>query len=333
MNRIIVCALGILSAAALVSCGAKTDSSSSVSSPETVTSAPAAHEETPPAENRLGEHLARVAELIGKGKYTLECTLTSTQFEGEIKIKRIVDGSSKYQLQTEKLGSHGSVAVGGKSYDFDYVCGMYRETSEFPELDVISRIRDQGLAPSLRSSDRIAGEDLDTEQYVYTGETFITTMDFYFDKDDGRLVRYTTRYSVEGRDDILETRIITRLDDSVDSTVFNAYFADELVDFDSMSEEERQGFCRGVCARWGITSEALFEMGVSAADLKTIDYDTLFRLVYSYGKLSGGSDDSSSEPETVTEAPEPDIPPEESSDDSSGAEDGSSEPGEDSSQQ
>ena len=61
------------------------------------------------------------------------------------------------------------------------------------------------------------------------------------------------------------------------------------MNFDTLSEEERAGFIRGVCASRGITTEELFEAGISADDLKTLDYDTLFRLVYTCGTRSGDS--------------------------------------------
>lgn len=300
MHKKIICALCALTILGASGCKDIGDSSETSSAPETtVTSAPA----EPVRENRLGPKLQKVADIYDGKQFTLECTMTSTEFSGSVKIKRVVSGADKYQLQTEQAGSHGTVTINGKCYDFDYACGMYRETDSEPELNVVEQIRAMGLAPEAGRS--LAPEDektYDFEIYTYTGETYITTLEFFFDKQDGHLVKYITEYRVEGRDDMVETRVIDRLDSSVDSSVFNAYFADDLVNFTEMSEEERLGFCRGVLASRGITAEELFELGISAADLKTIDYNTLFRLVYTYDSNAPAPDDSSSEASPAAES-------------------------------
>lgn len=243
---------------------------------------------------KLGSRLRPIAELFSKRHYTMECTLTGTDISEPIRIKRIVNGADEYQLQTEKLGSHGCVTLDGVHYDFDYVCGMYRETNSRPELSMIEQIAANGL--SVTKSRRSASEDgYDIEEYVYTGETYITTMDFYFEKSDGRLVKYDTVYSVEGKDDIIETRTVERLDGNIDESVFNAYFSDELADYENMSEDQRIGFCKGLIGSWGITAEEMSDMGVSSTGLKNIDYNTLFRLIYTYGEPHQPSDNTSSE--------------------------------------
>ena len=106
-------------------------------------------------------------------------------------------------------------------------------------------------------------------------------------------MKYTMTYSVEGKDDIVETRTVLRLDSEADTSVFNAYFADTLVNFDSMSEPQRLGFCQGLCATWGITADEMFKMGVTSDSLGTVDYDTLFTLIHTYGKSRSGEADSS----------------------------------------
>ena len=151
----------------------------------------------------------------------------------------------------------------------------------------------------------------DCEQYTYTGDTFITVIDFFFDKSDGHLVKYTTAYSVEGRDDIVETRTVKKLEKGADTSVFNAYFADTLVNFDTMSEPQRQGFCQGLCATWGVTADEMFRLGVSSDSFGKIDYDTLFTLIHTYGKhrtpagdSSVSGDESSGSPDESSESTE-----------------------------
>lgn len=301
-KRTVCAALAALMALSLAGCSGSDSSSLSDSKPVTEQTS---SQPLPVSEGSLGEKLSRVADIYDSGSYTLECTLTSTAFEGTVKIKRAVSGGDIYQLQTEHLGSHGFVTVGGKSYDFDYVCGMYRQTETEPELNIIDTIRRLDLKPIQNRSG--SSEEYDTEQYTYTGETYITVMDFYFDKTDGHLVKYVTTYTVEGQDDIIETRTVDRLEKGADESLFNAYFADDLVDFSALSEDEKLGFCRGVCASWGITTDELFNMGISSSELKTIDYETLFRLIYTYGKPHEAADDTSSQTpfEESSSEPEP----------------------------
>ena len=302
----------------LVSCK---DSSSSEESPaESIVSSEMSESALPAAESRLGNRLQKVADIYKSGRYTLECTLTGNQIEDEIKIRCVADGERKYILQTERLGSHGSVSINGKCYDFDNVCGMYRQTESFPEVNLIAALERLGVAQS-GTVNAPESDIYDIEQYVYTGGTYMTVMEFCFDKKDGHLVKYTTRYNVEGKDDIVETRVIDKLEQTADSSVFNAYFTDELVDLSTLSEDGRAGFCRGLCASWGITTEELFEMGISSADLKKIDYDTLFRLIYTYGKSHAHADDSSAPDES---RPDDSSLPDGSRPDGSSAPDGSS---------
>ena len=253
----------------------------------------------------VGEKLKAVYDLYSKGHYTIECELTGTNIPDKITVLRVVDGSDSYQLQKEKLGNHGTVTLSGKSYDFDFVCGMYRENPSPKPLNVIEQIVRDGV-PKTNPNTGNKDPKYDIEQYTYTGDTYITVMDFFFDKKDSRLVRYDMTYSVEGSDDTVETRTVTRLDGEVDDSVFNAYFTDTLVNFDTMSEQQRLGFCQGLCASWGVTADEMYEYGVTMNDLGTVDYDTLFGLIHTYGKrhdpdtgsLDGDDSDSSAADES-----------------------------------
>ena len=265
----------------------------------------------------VGEKLKAVYDIIDKGHYTLECELTGTNIPGTIDVLRVVDGSDSYQLQKEKLGSHGTVTLSGKNYDFDFVCGMYRENPSPQSLNVIEQIVKSGV-PRTNSHTSDKASEYDNEQYTYTGDTYITVMDFFFDKKDGHLVRYDMTYSVEGSDDIVETRTVKRFDTEVDSSVFNAYFADTLVNFDSMSEQQKLGFCQGLCASWGISADEMYELGVSSDSLGSVDYDTLFTLIHTYGKRHDVPDAESSMSEGDSSTPD-DVSTAESSESADGA--------------
>ena len=245
---------------------------------------PQTPEKALPQRCRISENtLKSTAEIYSQGSYTLECTLTSTAFDGEVQLTRVVRNDDVYQLQQESMGKHGAITLDGKSYDFDYVCGMYRETENKPDLNVIEEIISLNLDRTNTHED--SGESgYVTEEYTYTGDTYITVLDFYFDKETKALVKYTTTYSVEGQDDIVETRTVKRLDNDIDESVFNTDFTSYLADFDSMSEDQRLGFCQGLCGSFGISTDDMYKMNITTDQFKTIDYDTLFKLVYTYGK-------------------------------------------------
>lgn len=299
VKRIILTVCGLLFCLSAASCSDTAESSSSeaVSSEPEVSSAAesSAPESTPYSpKNEVGAKLRKVYDIYSSGRYTLQCKLTGSRIKGEVDILRVVDGEDSYQLQHERLGDHGTVTVSGKSYDFDYVCGMYREIQKTPELNVVEQIVKQGVPRTSPHTKQSESGEYDTEQYTYTGDTYITVLDFYFDKYDSHLVKYDTTYSVEGQDDIVETREIIRLDKDVDTSVFNAYFADTLVNFDQTTEEQRLGFCQGLCGSWGVTSDEMYEFGISVSDLGTVDYDTLFALIHTYGKPHQRPEDDSS---------------------------------------
>lgn len=233
--------------------------------------------------SHIGEYLKSTAEIYSQGSYTLECTLTSTAFDGEVQLTRVVRNDDVYQLQQESMGKHGAITLDGKSYDFDYVCGMYRETENKPDLNVIEEIISLNLDRTNTHEDSEENGYV-IEEYTYTGDTYITVLDFYFDKETKALVKYTTTYSVEGQDDIVETRTVKRLDNNIDESVFNTDFTSYLADFDSMSEDQRLGFCQGLCGSLGISTDDMYKMNITTDQFKTIDYDTLFKLVYTYGK-------------------------------------------------
>lgn len=298
VKRIIpaVCALLMLCGAG---CADEGSSSQADSSSQTASegSLPEISESVYAPSDEAGEKLKAVYDILSAGSYTFECELTGTDIPEPIDITRIVSGSDSYQLQQEKLGDHGTVSFSGKTYDFDYVCGMYRESTDAPQPGIIEQIVKGGVP---RTEAAVKDSDYDCEQYTFTGDTFITVIDFFFDKTDGHLVKYNMTYTVEGKDDIVETRTVLRLDNEADTSVFNAYFADTLVNFDTMSEPQKQGFCQGLCATWGITADEMFELGVNSNELEKIDYDTLFTLIHTCGKqrTSAPEDSSAAEEES-----------------------------------
>ena len=90
------------------------------------------------------------------------------------------------------------------------------------------------------------------------------------------------KYTVEGQDDATETRVINSISDKVDESVFKLDFLKKMVNFDTMSEEQKMGFCQGVCISRGINEQMLSDYGIKSEDFKKIEFDTFFDLIYSY---------------------------------------------------
>ncbi len=284
-----VCA--VLICVGVSACSNKNSNSSAQSNPDSVSSStPAsdsadsvsAPDESSVAEtSHIGEYLQQTAQILS-GDYTMECTLSGTDIDGEVEITRVVRGDDVYQLQQESLGSNGMLLLDGVCYNFDNVCGIYSTADTTPEINIIEQVVELNLDQT-ETHIQDSSEDYAVEEYTYTGDTYITVLDFYFEKESGSLAKYTVTYSVEGQDDVTETREINRLDSSIDETVFNTDFTESLADFDGMSEDQRLGFCQGICGSYGISTDDMNEMGITTDNFKTIAYDRFFRLVYTYG--------------------------------------------------
>ncbi len=149
--------------------------------------------------------LRKTYDFLNSESYSLR--IKYTDYEGNVTdIYRVADGDDFYQLQKNVIGESGSIRVGEECYDFDMVCGIYRKSSAERPDSIIESIIEENLP---MTSTHINEEDAalyDVEEYTYTGDTYITVLDFCFDRSTGAPVKYTATYSVEGDDDITETR-------------------------------------------------------------------------------------------------------------------------------
>lgn len=149
--------------------------------------------------------LGRFCDFLSGESYSFR--MKYTDFDGKVTdVYRVCDGNDFYQLQTNDIGESGSIRVGEECYDFDLVCGIYRKSSNEKLDSIIESILDEGLPQTATHIDEEDAQLYNVEEYTYTGDTYITVMDFCFDKSTGALVKYTSTYSVEGDDDITETR-------------------------------------------------------------------------------------------------------------------------------
>ena len=264
----------------------------------------------------LGAGILQAYDFFQSSRYSMNVRYTDS--EGNVtEIYRVVNDGDFYQLQKNKIGESGSVKVGDECYDFDKVCGIYRKSSTESLDSVIETVVDQKLPRTNTHIDPADTVNYDVEEYTYTGDTYITVMDFCFDKDNGELVKYTTTYSVEGMDDVTETREFynlipsapessseaysdsssaaepyTAIKDTVsegsdiDESVFSTAVIDNLADFDNMTEERRLGYCQAIFVTAGISADDLAKAEYTDDKLKTISYDDFVTLVYTYGYKS-----------------------------------------------
>ena len=85
------------------------------------------------------------------------------------------------------------------------------EINDDPTGNLIVQTVKQSLEPTKTHIDPEESKKYDAEEYTYTAGTYITVLDFYFDKTTGELKKYTVTYSIEGRDNQVETREIEKM--------------------------------------------------------------------------------------------------------------------------
>ncbi len=247
------------------------------------------------------ENMTRLCDFLQSDSYSLRMTYTDAEGKNT-DIYRVVDGDNYYQLQKNDVGQSGSIRKDGQSYDFDFVCGICRKSSADKLDSLIETVVSEDLPAT---ATHIDGEDAalyDVEEYTYTGATYIAVMDICFDKDTGMPVKYTTTYLFESDDDLVEQRTFDELlprsafinsDETptdgedkpgeVDTSVIDTAFIDQLTDFDSLTEEQRMGYCKAIFVTAGVTDDELEGEGFSEEKLKNISYEDLVYLVYNYG--------------------------------------------------
>ena len=164
--------------------------------------------------------------------------------------------------------------------------GAYHK-SDVTELDgVLESIVKQNLPRTYGHINSDEADDFDIEEYTYTGDTYITAIDLYFDKSDGSLKKYTQTFTIEGSDDSASDYTGDERSGDADYSPLDGSQATSLVDFDSMSEDQRLGYCQGILNKAGVTTDDLSAGGYQTDDLKTISYDSFVSIVYTYGYKS-----------------------------------------------
>lgn len=243
-----------------------------------------------PEENQTGELLSAAAEIFS-GEYTYSAQLSySDEPENVIKVLMSQDGTdgSFYMSSAQDLGGTKFESVyfydakEGKAYDIDNTLGIYHECDKREELNLMKEIADRGLEMTSTRIPQDSETENTVEEYTYTGDTYITVYDFYFDSE-GTPIKYTATYSVEGEDDLITTAQIDSIKPECDKDLFDLEsLTDEIKDFDTLTDDERLGYCQGICGTYSISTDDMYTLDITTDDLKRISYDDFITLVYSF---------------------------------------------------
>jgi hypothetical protein len=230
----------------------------------------------------LGAGLENTRQLFsGDYTYNVVTTFSDTPDEETSAVMK-KQGDKVYITYTDKGSKKPDRAYyydGTTAYDIDFGLKIYSSREVWNDYNLIlSLINSEPENTEAHPSDDEDG--FTTEQYTYPGDTYMTVFDFRFDKDN-TLVDYTVTYTVEGQDDIVQSCKVNSLKEKAEIA---GDPLEGLNDFGSMTEDQRLGFCQGICGERGISTDNMYEMNITTDDLKRIDYETFTTLVYTYGK-------------------------------------------------
>lgn len=311
-NKIIICITAAILAVSAVGCGSSDKEKKGTEPKKTEPAVTTAAAVESPAESveetgsasvsatasaedyKAGELLTRTAALF-EGAYTYEMEITFSD-EPEIVTYRTQasDGSSVYVGFRREGGetltsdtAYISTADGAVSADMNIKA--YSATEDAGEMSIVRSVIENQLERTYTHIPQDT-EGMTVEEYTYTGETFITVYDFYFD-EEGTLKKYTASYNIEGEEQLIETAVVKKLSAEYEGGYFDEDFLADFTDFDAMTEDERLGFCQEICGKYGISTDDMYSMGITTDDLKRIDFDKFGELVYKFAPAADEKSD------------------------------------------
>ena len=259
-----------------------------------------------PAPVKQGEKIKAAAKFFENSSYEFsekvsgqgaDATVTMIKNEGLV-------------CQTTDYGFGKSVIYckGADTYRFDDVTKALEKKvgtiTTDPTGNIITEVVRKELPPTKTHINAKDAEKYDCEEYTYTGGTYITVADFYFDKSTGMLAKYTLTYSVEGKDDEVQTREVLRMrtGEAITDPHDEINIRKNYTDFPALSEEERDTFCKALMAKYGVKDEELFAAGLSTHDFKTIKYEDLSAFFIGYAAEHPLKDDSKPDSSSTTDS-------------------------------
>lgn len=193
------------------------------------------------------------------------------------------EGDNFASVNKNKYGESGIVKIDDAVYEYDEVCGVYRilsvssisKTSNFIKAVVENNLPQTNTR--INSKDK---KKYDVEEYTYAGSTYITVLDFCFDKKSGDIVKYYVTYIVEGKDNAQQTREITDISDKSDSDLISDKKVKELKNFDEMTEAEKTTLWNDLSDKYNITDEKKTAENMTDEKIKTMGYEEFTAGVY-----------------------------------------------------
>lgn len=256
-----------------------------------------ADESSQPKVVEQGEGIKKAAAFFENTNYEYVCKVTGDGMQGTITI---VKEGSKFLQTTQYSGGTAYVYCDGKdTYSFDTFTKTYMKqegkvTTE-PSGNLITETVRKKLSPTKTHISDADTQKYAVEEYTYTGPTYITVMDFCFDKASGELRNYTATYSVEGRDNEVQQREVLKMSAGGAKVIGVAaqQIKTEYTDLASLNEMQREGLCKKLISEHDISEEEYFASGINAYDFKKITYPELAELVITNAKVKPADDDSS----------------------------------------
>lgn len=229
-----------------------------------------------PVEKEQGDKIKAAAKFFENEKYEYVCKVTGSGTSATITLKK----ATGEVMQTTDYGFAKSCIYckGPDTMRYDDVTKAFvmevGSITTDPTGNNITETVKKNLSPTKTHIDSELEQKYDVEEYTYTAGTYITVLDYYFDKTSGALSKYTITYSVEGKDDETETREILKMSSAdVSKIEFSEYqIREKYTDFNALSEAEREKFCKDLLEKYGVKEQDLFDEGLTMFDLKKISY-------------------------------------------------------------
>lgn len=278
-----ICALCL--AVSMASCSSS-DKSSSESKAETTSTAETTASDSSETEsavekkNEQGEHLKKAYDFFSGKKYTEVIKYSNSQNETST-ITKTVNGNDVLQTIKSDKGTNGYIIKDGKKYIFDKLTGIYGTVDSANTATLVETVVDQNLPMTQTHISSDDKKNYDVEEYTFTGDTYITVLDFCFDKTSGDLKKITTTYTVEGEDDIVETREIEKLSDKPETISTDVFKG--LKNFTDLTEDERLKYCQTEITKADISTDDLSELNITNDNLKKISCSDFISIIYTYG--------------------------------------------------
>ena len=229
-----------------------------------------------PSQTVQGDKIKAAAKFFENDRYEYVCRVSGTHAGATVSLIK----NNGVCMQTTDYGFCKSVIYcnGPDTIRYDdltkaFVNEVGNITTD-PTGNNITETVKKNLPATKTHIDEKDAQKYDAEEYTYTAGTYITVLDFYFDKQKGTLSKYTVTYSVEGRDDEIENRDIVKMSSSdVSAIEFSEnQIRDNYTDFNALSESAREKFCKELLEKHGVKEDDLYEEGLTMFDLKKISY-------------------------------------------------------------